>query len=53
MGFLSEDKNLFKDHGEKDETEGEKRDDSDGSQETVATTLQADISRPEDPERGG
>jgi fluoride exporter len=52
MGFLSEDKNLFQDHGEKRETEGEKRDDSDGSQETVGTILQADIPRPEDPEMG-
>jgi len=52
MGFLSEDKNLFKEHGVKSETEGEKREDSGGSQETVGTTLQTDRTRPGDPETG-
>jgi hypothetical protein len=44
MGFLNEDRRLSKEHGESENNdikEG-KRDDSDGSQEIVGTTVQTD-----------
>jgi fluoride ion exporter CrcB/FEX len=52
MGFLSEDRKLFKEQGrsENNETEEKKRDDSGGSLETVGT--QTDKPGHEDPERG-
>jgi fluoride exporter len=54
MGFLSEDRKLFKDHGRSNNNEAdrEKRNDSDGSQETTGTTTQSSTVRPEDPKMG-
>ncbi|KAN0102134.1 CrcB-like domain containing protein [Hyaloscypha variabilis] len=53
MGFLSEDRKLFKDHegNENDKSDEEKRTDSDDSQETVTTVVQSDNQGSEDLER--
>jgi fluoride ion exporter CrcB/FEX len=54
MGFLSEDRKLFRDHegNENDKSDEEKRTDSDESQETVTTIVQGDNQGSEDLERG-
>jgi len=54
MGFLSEDRKLFRDHGgnENNKSDEEKRGDTDDSQETVETTVQTDNHDSEDLERG-
>ena len=54
MGFLSEDRRLFRDYrgNVNDETDEEKRDDSDDSPETVGTMFQINNQSSEDPERG-
>jgi fluoride exporter len=54
MGFLSEDRKLFRDHrgNENDNTDVEKREDSDDSQEEIRTMVQTDNHGSEDPERG-
>lgn len=54
MGFLSEDRKLFRDYrgNENDKIDEEKREDSDDSQKTVETMVQTDNHGSEDPERG-
>jgi CrcB protein len=54
MGYLSEDRSLFKAHRrmEEKEREEEKRDNSDGSENTLGMTDQASTPENEDPERG-